>query len=170
MAWEEGYGQLEPGTPVTERPLSPVRFPGHWQGAGYQNQCLQDGQQFCPTRPQRAKGRGVRGWYGEALSDARTKLAGLFTILLAVAFGEERETRRVTMEKVSSADRADFALREKPGEWNRAQPCRRSPGIMVGLTKEALASPATAEHQRTKRRLAMPCMIRHKQGIELLTG
>jgi hypothetical protein len=168
MAWEEGYGQLEPGTPVTERPLSPVRFPGHWQGAGYQNQCLQEVNNS--VQRGRNEQKAVRGWYGEALSDARTKLAGFFTILLAVAFGEERETRRVTMEKVSSADRADFALREKPGEWNRAQPCRRSPGIMVGLTKEALASPATAEHQRTKRRLAMPCMIRRKQGIELLTG
>jgi len=31
--------------------------------------------------PQRAKRRGVRGWYVEALSEARTTLAGFYSIL-----------------------------------------------------------------------------------------
>jgi hypothetical protein len=42
---------------------------------------LQDVQKDRPARPQRAKGRGVRGWYVEALSDARTTLEGFFNIL-----------------------------------------------------------------------------------------
>ena len=42
----------------------------------------EDAENALPARPQRAKGRGVRGWYVEALSDARTKLAAFFNILL----------------------------------------------------------------------------------------
>jgi len=46
------------------------------------NEYLQkDVQKGRPARPQRAKGRGVRGWYVEALSDARTKLEAFFNIL-----------------------------------------------------------------------------------------
>jgi hypothetical protein len=45
-------------------------------------QDLQDVQKVRSARPQRAKGRGVRGRYVEALSDARTKLANFFNILL----------------------------------------------------------------------------------------
>ncbi len=41
---------------------------------------LANGQNTCPARPQRAKDRGVRGWYVEALREARTKLAAIFTI------------------------------------------------------------------------------------------
>ena len=43
--------------------------------------CQQDVQKGIPARPQRAKGRGVRGWYVEALSDARTTLEGFCNIL-----------------------------------------------------------------------------------------
>lgn len=32
----------------------------------------QDVQKGIPARPQQANGRGVRGWYGEVLSDVRT--------------------------------------------------------------------------------------------------
>ena len=42
---------------------------------------VQDGQNDCPARPQRVKGRGVPVGYVEGLSDARTKLAVVFTIL-----------------------------------------------------------------------------------------
>lgn len=47
---------------------------------GIQTTRLADGQNSCPARPQRAKGRGVRCRYVEALSEARTKLAAIFTI------------------------------------------------------------------------------------------
>jgi hypothetical protein len=47
-----------------------------------ESQDLQDVQKVCSARPQRAKGRGVRGRYVEALSDARTKLENFFNILL----------------------------------------------------------------------------------------
>ena len=43
-------------------------------------QDLANGQNSCPARPQPAKGRGVRCMYVEALSEARTKLAAIFTI------------------------------------------------------------------------------------------
>ncbi len=46
------------------------------------SQGLQDVEKGRSARPQRAKGRGVRGRYVEALSDARTKLANFFNILL----------------------------------------------------------------------------------------
>ena len=42
----------------------------------------QDAQKGCAARPQRAKRRGVPLRYVESLSDARTKLAGFFSILL----------------------------------------------------------------------------------------
>jgi hypothetical protein len=42
----------------------------------------QDAQKVCPARPQRVKARGVPLWYVESLSDARTKLADFFSILL----------------------------------------------------------------------------------------
>jgi len=43
----------------------------------------QDAQKGCPARPQQAMRRGVPLWYVESLSDARTKLADFFSILLA---------------------------------------------------------------------------------------
>jgi len=46
------------------------------------SQDLQDIQKGRSARPQRAKGQGVHGRYVEALSDARTKLANFFNILL----------------------------------------------------------------------------------------
>src|SRR6476660_9532441 len=42
----------------------------------------QDGQKARPARPQRVKARGVPSGYVEGLNDARTMLAGFFTILL----------------------------------------------------------------------------------------
>ena len=42
----------------------------------------QDAQKVRPARPQRVKGRGVPSGYVEGLNDARTKLAGFFSILL----------------------------------------------------------------------------------------
>ena len=46
-----------------------------------------------PARPQRVKARGVPLGYVEGLNDARTKLAGFFSILLvSVAKGGERLT------------------------------------------------------------------------------
>ena len=41
----------------------------------------EDAEKVRPTRPQRAKGQGVHGWYVEALNEARTPLAGLCNIL-----------------------------------------------------------------------------------------
>ena len=55
-------------------------FLGHNKGWG----CLyveQDAQNDRPARPQRAKARGVPLGYVEGLSDARTPLAGFFSIL-----------------------------------------------------------------------------------------
>ena len=43
---------------------------------------MQDAQKGHPARPQRVKGRGVPSGYVEGLNDARTKLAGFFSILL----------------------------------------------------------------------------------------
>jgi hypothetical protein len=42
----------------------------------------QDAQKVRPARPQRVKGRGVPSGYVEDLNDARTLLAGFFSILL----------------------------------------------------------------------------------------
>jgi hypothetical protein len=42
----------------------------------------QDAQKVRPARPQRVKGRGVPSGYVEGLNDARTLLAGFFSILL----------------------------------------------------------------------------------------
>jgi hypothetical protein len=42
----------------------------------------QDAQKDCPARPQRVKARGVPLRYVEGLNDARTPLAGFFSILL----------------------------------------------------------------------------------------
>ncbi len=44
----------------------------------------QDAQKVRPARPQRAKNRIVPGGYVEGLSEARTKLADFFSILLGV--------------------------------------------------------------------------------------
>jgi hypothetical protein len=43
----------------------------------------QDAQKGCPARPQRVKARGVPLGYVEGLNDARTLLAGFFSILLS---------------------------------------------------------------------------------------
>ena len=41
----------------------------------------EDAEKARPARPQRVKGRGVRGWYVETLSDARTPLEGFCNII-----------------------------------------------------------------------------------------
>src|SRR5436190_5346018 len=50
--------------------------------ARYSKTFLQDRQKARPARPQRVKARGIPSGYVEGLSDARTMLAGFFTILL----------------------------------------------------------------------------------------
>ena len=49
---------------------------------------LQDAQNGRPARPQRAKRRGVPLRYVESLSDARTKLADFFSILLRLSLNQ----------------------------------------------------------------------------------
>ena len=44
---------------------------------------IQDGQTSRPARPQRVRSRGVLSGTSQALSDARTKPAGCFTVLLS---------------------------------------------------------------------------------------
>ncbi len=95
-----------------------------WTYEGLENdsQDLQDVQKGRSARPQRAKGRGVRGWYVEALSDARTKLANFFNILLIKVVAFCRETgishgvdRRKAMQGAGMVGRA---LRSGT-EWKR---------------------------------------------------
>ena len=62
----------------TPRPLQTIAEWLEFILAAYQ----EDVQKGRSARPQRAKGRGVRGWHVEALSDARTKLEDFFNILL----------------------------------------------------------------------------------------
>jgi len=46
-----------------------------------QTTTLQDAQKDCPARPQQVKARSVPLRYVEGLNDARTPLAGFFSIL-----------------------------------------------------------------------------------------
>lgn len=49
----------------------------------------QNVQKGIPARPQQAKGRGVRGWYVEALSDVRTPPETFFNILSESALSDQ---------------------------------------------------------------------------------
>jgi hypothetical protein len=55
---------------------------------GQQENAAQDAQKGRPARPQRAKKRRRTLWYVELLSEARTPLAGFFSILLENALAD----------------------------------------------------------------------------------
>ena len=75
----------------------------------------QDAQTGRSARPQLAKGRGVRSWYVEALSDARTPLADFFSILLKeiVVAGVKFEQAMARLEAiVGELEKGDLPLDE----------------------------------------------------------
>ncbi len=68
-----------------------------------QEHATQDAQTGCPARPQRAKRRGVCFGTLSPLSDARTMLAGCFSVLLRASVG----TRDGLLEDRTQAEVGD---------------------------------------------------------------
>ena len=64
----------------------------------------QDAQKGRSARPQRAKRRGVQLRYVELLSEARTKLADFFSILLEQGIDERRNRRSLSQDDQASEE------------------------------------------------------------------
>ena len=74
----------------------------------------EDAEKSRPARPQRVKGQGVRGWYVEALSDARTPLEGFCNILsLSFSLRGTIDTHEV-LSRREGRDIAMQAVRQNP--------------------------------------------------------
>jgi hypothetical protein len=73
---------------------------------GQQESTVQDAQNVCPARPQRTKRRRRTLRYVELLSEARTNLADVFSILLKIRL----EARRGLIEDRCGGAREGFVV------------------------------------------------------------
>ncbi len=85
--------------------------------------------------------------------------------LAGVRLGEDDHTRRIAMQEVSSSDRTDLALSEESRRWDGAKPLLHDPDVMMGLTKESLSAPATAEQEGPEWGTPMLRSIRSQKNV-----
>ena len=91
-------------------------------------------------------------------------------ILALIRPGEERDTRRIAVKKVFPADRPDFALCKKPGDWNRSHAFLHHHAVMVGMAEEPFAAAAAAKQERPQRRMPMLGAIRCEKHVQVIAG
>jgi len=91
-------------------------------------------------------------------------------ILALIRPGKERDTRRIAVKKVFSADRSDFALCKKPGDWNRSHAILHHHAVMVGMAEEPFAAAAAAKQERPQRRMPMLGAIRCEKNVQVVAG
>ena len=74
------------------------------------------------------------------------------------------------MHKVPIPDRADFSLGKEARHGDRAELFRHRGGIVVRPSEEALASTATAEHERAERGAIPAGPVCSKEGRQIFAG
>ena len=81
-------------------------------------------------------------------------------LLSGIRLGEDNHTRRIAVQEVSSSDRTNLALSKESRRWDGTKPLLHDPDVMMGLAKESLSAPATAEQEGSEWRTPVCRSIR----------
>lgn len=88
--------------------------------------------------------------------------------LAGVRLGEDDHTRCIAMQEVSPSDRTDFALGKESRRWDGTKPLLHDPDVMMGLAKESLSAPATAEQEGPEWRTLMLRSVRSQKNVQIV--
>jgi hypothetical protein len=72
------------------------------------------------------------------------------------------------MQEVSPSDRTDLALGKESRRWDGTEPLLHDPDVMMGLAKESLSAPATAEQEGPEWRTLMLRSIRSQKNVQIV--
>jgi len=88
--------------------------------------------------------------------------------LAGVRLGENDHTRCVAVQEVAHSDRTDLALGKESRCRDGAEPLLHGPAIVMGLAKESLSAPATAEQESPEWRTLMLRSIRSQKNVQIV--
>lgn len=88
--------------------------------------------------------------------------------LAGIRLGEDNHTRCIAVQEVSSSDRTNLALGKESRRWDGAKPLLHDPDVMMGLAKESLSAPATAEQEGPEWRIPVLCSIRSQKHVQVV--
>lgn len=85
-----------------------------------------------------------------------------------IRLGENDHTRCIAVQEVSSSDRTDLALGKESRRWDGTKPLLHDPDVMMGLAKESLSAPATAEQESPEWGTLMLRSIRSQKNVQII--
>ena len=88
--------------------------------------------------------------------------------LAGIRLGENNHTRRIAVQEVSSSDRTNLALSKESRRWDGTKPLLHDPDVMMGLAKESLSAPATAEQEGPEWGTPVLCSIRSQKHVQVV--
>ena len=89
-------------------------------------------------------------------------------LLSGIRLGENDDTRCIAVQEVSSSDRTDLALGKESRRWDGTKPLLHDPDVMMGLAKESLSAPATAEQEGPEWGTLMLRSIRSQKHVQVV--
>ena len=89
-------------------------------------------------------------------------------LLAGIRLGEDNHTRCIAVQEVSSSDRTNLALGKESRRWDGAKPLLHDPDVMMGLAKESLSAPATAEQEGPEWGIPVLCSIRSQKNVQII--
>ena len=89
-------------------------------------------------------------------------------LLSGIRLGEDNHTRRIAVQEVSSSDRTDLALGKESRRWDGTKPLLHDPDVMMGLAKESLSTPATAEQEGPEWGTLVLRSIRSQEKVQVV--
>ena len=90
------------------------------------------------------------------------------TFLAGVRLGENDHTRCVSVQEVAHSNRTDLALGKESRCRDGAEPLLHGPAIVMGLAKESLPTPTTAEQEGSEWRTLVLRSIRSQTKVQVV--
>ena len=87
---------------------------------------------------------------------------------VGVRLGEDDHTRRIAVQEVATSDRTDFALGKKSRGRDGTEPLLHGSTIVIGVAKESLSTPATAEQEGPERGAVVLRSIRSQKHVQVV--
>jgi hypothetical protein len=89
-------------------------------------------------------------------------------LFAGVGLGENDHTRRIAVQEVAPSDRTDLALGKESRGRDGAKPLLHGAAIVMGVAKESLSTPATAEQEGPEWRTLVLCSIRSQKNVQVV--
>jgi hypothetical protein len=88
--------------------------------------------------------------------------------LTGVRLRENDHTRRIAVQEVAPSDRTDLALGKESRGRDGTEPLLHGPAIVMGVAKESLSTPATAEQESPEWGGVMLRSIRSQANVQVV--